>query len=119
MEYLLLIATDETAAPTPGSDGFDAFMASWNAYTQLLIEGNHLISGAALQPTATATTVRKSPGGASELLDGPFIETKEQIGGFYVVRAADLDEALMLAEKLPIPAGAVEVRPLAIRPDAG
>jgi len=117
MEYLLLIASDETDQPHPGSPGFDDWMGAWMAYNQQLVDGGHFVAGASLQPTATATTVRKTAG-AGQIVDGPFAETKEQIGGFYVISAADLDEALRLAEGLPIPKGSVEVRPLAVRPDA-
>jgi len=61
---------------------------------------------------------RKSFGTAPSVTDGPFAETKEHLGGYYVVRAADLDEALELAKAVPVPVGSVEVRPVALRPDA-
>jgi hypothetical protein len=66
----------------------------------------------------TATTIRKSLGAPPSVTDGPYVETKEQLGGFYLIKAADLDEALALAETIPVPAGAIEVRPVAFRPDA-
>ena len=117
MEYMLLIASDETAAPARGTPEFDQFMGGWMQFNQLLVDGGHFIAGAGLQPTATATTVRKS-GSGEQIVDGPFAETKEQLGGFYLIAAADLDQALSLARALPIPAGSVEVRPLSFRPDA-
>jgi hypothetical protein len=89
------------------------------AYNQRLIDGGHWVSAANLAPTTTATTIRKAPGSAPSLTDGPYLETKEQLGGYYLIRASDLDEALELAGAVPIPAGSVEVRPVAFRPDAG
>ena len=119
MEYMLLIHSDETQLPQRGTEAFEGFMAAWFAYNQTLIDGGHFISAAGLQPTTTATTVRKTYGAPSTVVDGPFAETKEQLGGYYVISAADLDEALELAKVLPIPAGSVEVRPLSFRPEAG
>ncbi|MFZ4517405.1 MAG: YciI family protein [Microthrixaceae bacterium] len=119
MEYLILIHQDESSeGPAPGTPEFDQMMAGWMAYNQELIDGGHWIAGASLAPTTTATTVRKSIDGMS-LTDGPFAETKEQLGGFYLVSAADLDEALELARRVPAPVGSIEVRPVAFRPDAG
>ena len=84
----------------------------------MLVDGGHFVSGASLQPSSTATTVETSvTGGAGSVTDGPYTETKEDIGGFYVVRADDLDQALELARAIPARAS-VEVRPLTYRPDA-
>jgi hypothetical protein len=119
MEYMILIHGDETAPrPAPGEPGFDEMMAGWFAYNQRLIEGGHWIAGASLAPTSTATSVRKTWGGSPTIVDGPFAETKEQLGGFYLVSAANLDEALALAADVPVPVGSIEVRPVAFRPDA-
>jgi hypothetical protein len=119
MEYMILIHSDETyETPAPGTPGFDEMMAGWLAYNQQLIDGGHWIAAANLQPTSTATTISKSFGAAPSVTDGPFAETKEQLGGFYLIKAADLDEALALAEAIPVPAGSIEVRPVAFRPDA-
>lgn len=119
MEYMINIHGDETfEAPMPGTPEFDEMMAGWMAYNQRLIDGGHWIAGASLQPTATATTVRKTYDGAATVTDGPFAETKEQLGGFYLIRADDLDQALELATAIPIPVGSLEVRPVAFRPDA-
>lgn len=117
MEYMLLIARDETTAPAPGTPEFDEFMGGWMQFNQLLVDGGHFVAGAGLQPTTTATTLHKA-GSGEQVIDGPFAETKEQLGGFYVIRAADLDQALNLARALPIPSGSIEVRPLSFRPDA-
>lgn len=119
MEYMILIHGDEHApTPAPGTSEFDEMMGGWFAFNQKLIEGGHWIAGATLQPTATATTIRTSPGAAPSVVDGPFAETKEQFGGFYLISAADLDEALSLARLLPTPNNSIEVRPVAFRPDA-
>ena len=119
MEYMILIAGDETSPhPGPGDPGFDEMMADWFVFNQKLIDGGHWIAGANLQPTSTATTLRREFGAEPTVTDGPYIETKEQFGGFYLVSARDLDEALELAKALPIPVGAIEVRPVAFRPDA-
>ncbi|MGZ0712353.1 YciI family protein (plasmid) [Coraliomargarita sp. W4R53] len=118
MEYMLIIGADESQPkPGPGEAGFEEMMGAWADYTRRLLESGAFVSGGSLQPSSTATTVRKSWGVAPMIVDGPFAETKEQLAGFYVVRAADLDEALALAAELPIPVGSVEVRPLMMRPD--
>ena len=119
MEYMILLHSDESfEMPAEGSPEFGEMMGQWMAYNQVLIDGGHWIAGASLMPTTTATTVRKSFTGAPAITDGPFAETKEQLGGFYLIRAADLDEALRLATLVPIPVGSFEVRPVAFRPDA-
>lgn len=119
MEYMILIHEDEQQTrPGYGEPGFDEMMGEWMAYNQILIDGGHWVSGASLAPTTTATTIRKSLGGDAEVVDGPFAETKEQLGGYYLITAADLDEALSLAKQIPMSAGSLEVRPVSFRPDA-
>lgn len=119
MEYMILIHGDESAPRlSPGDPGFEEFMGTWMAYNQSLIEGGHWVSGANLAPTTTATTLRLSPGQAPEVVDGPFAETKEQLGGYYLVSAENLDEAIELASRLPMTSGSLEIRPVAFRPDA-
>jgi uncharacterized protein YndB with AHSA1/START domain len=119
MDYMFLIHSDETAeAPAPGSPQFEQMMAGWMAYNQSLIDGGHWIAAANLQPTVTASSVHKALGSAPTITDGPFAETKEQLGGFYLITADDLDQALELAGRLPLPVGTIEVRPVAFRPDA-
>lgn len=121
MEYLFLITVDEsrmpardTATPDSGSDG----MAAWLAYNQRLIDGGHWVAGASLQPSESTTTLKLGEGGVCATTDGPYTETKEQVGGFYLVKAADLDEALTLAGAIPAPYAVVEVRPVMFRADA-
>jgi hypothetical protein len=121
MEYMILIHGDETASAPPAAPGtpeFAEYMAAWAAYNQRLIDGGHWISGAMLTPTTSSTTIRRGPAG-DQVVDGPFAETKEQLAGYYTVTAADLDVALELAAAIPVPHGSIEVRPIAVRPDAG
>lgn len=118
MEYVILLHSDENAAPdfAPGSPEFDEMMAEWMALNDALAQGGHLLGGASLAPTSTATTLHKSPEG-NAMTDGPYAETKEQLGGFYVIDAADLDEVLAIAARIPIPYGSFEIRPIAFRPE--
>ncbi len=108
MQYLLTIWMEETDfVPTPEA------MAPWTAFNNEGIATGVLRSGSGLQPSTTATTVRG--GGEVVLTDGPFVETKEQLAGYYVVDCADLDEAIAWAKKVPavVWGAAIEVRPLA------
>ena len=111
MQYLVLIYSEEPAeAPDPAQIG--AVMTEYNAYTDMLRERGALVAGEALQPTATATTVRVRDG-QTLTTDGPFAETKEALGGFYLIEAKDLDEALALGGACPgAKWGSIEVRPI-------
>ena len=112
MRYLCLIYDDErTMSAMPKSEA-DAFMDEYFALTEHMRESGHLVAGEALQPVQTATTLRQRSG---RLLttDGPFAETKEQLGGFYLIEARDLNEALQIAARIPsVRTGSVEVRPV-------
>lgn len=119
MEYMVLLYSehdDSAEGPAPGSPEFNAMMGEWMAYNQKLIDGGHWISGASLAPSMTATTVAKDDAGYT-VTDGPFMETKEDIGGYYLIEAADLDQAIELAAAVPIQHGHFEVRPVAFRPE--
>jgi hypothetical protein len=110
MQYALLIYEDETFWQTTPPEELGKVMAGYGAFGQEA--GERIVAGEALQPTATATTVTVRDG-ERLLTDGPFAETREQLGGFYVVEAGSLDEALDLAAKIPGAAsGRVEVRPV-------
>jgi hypothetical protein len=119
MDYMITLYSDETV-PMPAEDSpeFGQMMGEWMAYNQRLIEGGHWIAASNLMPTMTATTIVKTWGSAPTLLDGPFAETKEQLGGFYLISATDLDQAIALATDIPLLVGSIEVRPVAFRPDA-
>ena len=108
MRYLILIYESEADAPQTT----DAEMQEWFDYTERLKQSGALVAGEALQPTSTATTVRKQ-GDRVMTTDGPFAETKEQLGGFYMIDVDNLDEALRWAADIPsVGRGPVEVRPI-------
>lgn len=90
----------------------DAVMAEYGAYTQGIKDSGHYIGGNALQPTPSATTLRVRNGKVSAT-DGPFAETKEQLGGYYLIDAKDLNDAIQVASKIPSAKyGSIEVRPI-------
>ena len=112
MKYMLILASDPVDEPTPDSDEFGPYMGEWFAYTQALTEAGALVSGEALDDVQTASTVRIRDG-KRIVTDGPFIESKEVIGGYYVIDVANLDEALEWAARIPnAHFGTVEVRPV-------
>jgi len=87
-------------------------MAEYGAFTQGIKESGHYIGGNALQPTPAATTLRVRNGKVSTT-DGPFAETKEQLGGYYLINAKDLNDAIQIASKIPsAKLGSIEVRPI-------
>jgi hypothetical protein len=107
MRYLLLIYDNEATAPDESAE-----FEKWVEYTDKLKQSGALRGGEALQPTSTATTVRVKDG-RMLTTDGPFAETKEQLGGFYLIECNDLDEALQWASQIPSAGrGPVEVRPI-------
>ena len=111
MKYLCLIYDEEKKLGTmPKSEG-EAFMAEYFGFTEGIKKSGHYLGGNALQPVQTATTVRVRNGKMSTT-DGPFVETKEFLGGFFLIEARDLNEAIRLAETSPMAAmGSIEVRP--------
>jgi hypothetical protein len=114
MRYMLLIYDDEARWQSLSDEERGAVMEQYFAYTGELQERGAYVDGSALQPTATATTVRVD-GGETMTTDGPFAETKEQLGGYYLVDVESLDEAIEWGAKIPSAArglGSVEVRPL-------
>jgi hypothetical protein len=115
MRYLVLIYDEDTANPSPEPPDLAAIgqvMEEYNAYSQLLRDRGAYVAGEALQPVTTATTIRARDG-QTMTTDGPFAETKEALGGFYLIEARDLDEALELAGACPgVRYGSVEVRPI-------
>ena len=112
MKYLCLIYDDEaTLAAMSQSEG-DAFMGEYHAFTSAIQASGRYVAGEALQPVHTATTVRIRNGRLTTT-DGPFAETREQFGGFYLIEARDLNEALQVAARIPSArTGSVEVRPV-------
>lgn len=111
MKYLVLLFGDEATMNEPGTPEFDAEVAEYARFDEQA--GDAVAGGAALHPTSAAVTIRCDSTGSPIVADGPFAESVEAIGGFYVLEAADLDEALGLAQQLPAARlGAVEVRPM-------
>ncbi len=113
MKYLLTLIGDESRfgemTPEQQAEG----MKAWDTYTQNAIEAGVFVGGEGLQPSATATTVQIPESGGDPIVsDGPFAETKEQLGGYYLLDCKDLDEALAWAKRIPMPGGSVEVRPV-------
>jgi hypothetical protein len=115
MRYAILIYDEDTANPPaepPPPEVIQPVMEAYTAYTEMLRDRQVYLGGEALQPVPTATTVRVRDG-QTLTTDGPFAETKEALGGFYLVDAKDLDEALELAAKCPgALVGSIEVRPI-------
>ena len=113
MQYVFLIYTDEAQDFPEGSPEQDAHMAGYFRFPEeVQRHGAAIVGGQRLRPVATATSVRVRSGNALTT-DGPFAETREQLGGFYVLDCPDLDVALKLAAALPgASAGTVEVRPV-------
>ena len=112
MQYLLLIYDNERALSSLSKDQLGKMMQGYGELTQSIVKSGHFRAGGQLQPTSTATTVREK-NGKEVTVDGPFAETKEQLGGYYLVECKDLDEALSIARRIPsVHSGSIEVRPL-------
>jgi hypothetical protein len=109
-EYLILVYGDETALEVtdPGTSG--PMMEGHRVFGER--NASVIRGGNALQPTATATSLRDDGSGGFVVTDGAFAETKEALGGYYLVEATDLDGALALAKQIPAPFGGLEVRPI-------
>ena len=112
MKYLLALIGDETGWADQTPQERAASMQGWDEYTRATIDAGVHLGGEGLQPSATATTVKIQAEGEPIVSDGPFAETKEQLGGYYLLDCKDLDEALAWAKRIPMPGGTVEVRPV-------
>ncbi len=100
MKYLALIYSAQNASPAYGTPEFGAFMEEYQAANAQYAKDNVMLSGEALDNSTTTTTVRVR-GGKTETMDGPFAETKEQLGGFYLFECENLDEAIKYAAMIP------------------
>ena len=110
MQYILLIYNNESQALTGEERG--KLFQEYGAFTQDIVKAGKFKAGDPLQPTSTATTVRVR-NGKTATVDGPFAETKEQLGGYYIVDAENLDEAVAIAARIPgARTGSIEVRPI-------
>jgi hypothetical protein len=114
MQYLLLIYQNEAEIGKMGPGERKQVTADYGAFTQSIVQSGHFKAGDGLQPTTTATTVRVRDG-KMLTTDGPFAETREQLGGYYLVEAKDLDTALGIAARIPgAKSGSIEVRPVMV-----
>ncbi len=111
-QFLILIYDDEKAYESAGEAGMQAIMEGHSTFGEK--NGAALLGGNALQTVSTATTVRPDGNGGFSVTDGPFVETKEALGGYYLVEAADLDEAIDMAKQIPVISGGLEVRPIMV-----
>jgi hypothetical protein len=110
MQYMFLIYTDPALTPNIGKEMNDAYFA----FNRMVKEAGVFVAGDALRPTTTATSVRVR-GDKTETMDGPFAETKEALGGYYILDCKDLDDALHYAALIPgAKLGTVEVRPVVV-----
>ena len=118
MQYLLLIYDSEQTISAMSEAETKQFSADYMTFTKEIIASGHFKAGDALQPVHTATTVRVRDG-KPVITDGPFAETREQLGGYYMLEAKDLNEAIQIAAKIPgAKTGSVEVRPIMEIPDS-
>ncbi len=112
MRYLCLIYEDEKWWEKASEADMQKGMADYNAFTESIKKSGNYVGGEALQPTKTATSVRLRNGKLSTT-DGPYVETKEQLGGYYLIQAKDLNDAVQVASRIPgAKHGTVEVRPI-------
>jgi hypothetical protein len=112
MQYLLLIYQNEAEMAASDPAAMQAMITEYGSFTQSIIQSGNFKAGDALQATSTATTVRVR-GGKILTTDGPFAETREQLGGYYLIEAKNLDEATGIAARIPAARlGSVEVRPI-------
>jgi hypothetical protein len=111
MKYMLLIYSNEAGMQTVSTADAEQMMAAYGAYTEALRKAGVWVGSDRLKPTNTATTIRTSKG-KMQVLDGPYAEAKEQLGGYYIIETPDLDSALAWAKRCPAAAhGSVELRP--------
>lgn len=116
MQYMLMIIGDKDIVAKAPPEEMQKMMGAYMAYTRAMAEAGVFVAGDPLQPDSTATTVRIRDG-KTHVLDGPFAESKEQLGGYYLIEVPDLDSALSWAARCPGAAyGAIEVRPIMVMP---
>jgi hypothetical protein len=119
MKYAFTIYTDESQRDSATPEQMQEMTQAYGALTQEMTEKGVFVAGEGLYPTPTATTVRVREGDR-DVTDGPFAETKEQLGGFYVLDVKDLDEAIEWAAKIPgAQWGSIEIRPVMVYDEAG
>jgi hypothetical protein len=112
MKYLLLIYANEANMQSASTPAVEQIQAAYGAYTEAMTKAGVIVGGERLRPTSSATTVRTTDG-KQQVLDGPYAETKEQLGGYYMIDVPDLDAAISWAARCPGAShGTMEVRPI-------
>lgn len=111
MKYLMTLIVEEGGMEDRSPEEMKASMDRWQAFNADAVAAGVLIAGEPLEESSTATTIKVGDGDRVTT-DGPFTESKEQLGGFYLLECSDLDDALEWASKIPLPAGSIEVRPV-------
>ena len=112
MKYMLALIGDQSQNANATPEERQAAMRGWDEFTRAVTDAGVMLGGEGLQPPDTATTVQIQESGDHIVTDGPFAETREQLGGYYLLDCNDLDEALGWAKRIPWPGGTVEVRPV-------
>jgi hypothetical protein len=112
MRYMFSLISEEGGWQDTSPEDMKVEMDRWEAFGREAVEAGVMVAGDALQESDTATTLRIQHQAEPIVSDGPFAETKEQLGGYYVLDCKDLDEALAWARKIPLSSGAIEVRPV-------
>ena len=116
MKYILMAYVDEAAWPKLTREQQEQGIAAYMAYTEALTKAGVLAGSSRLQPSSAATTVRMA-NGKPQVLDGPYVDSKEQLGGYFIIDVADLDAAISWASRCPAAGhGVVEVRPFWVAP---
>jgi hypothetical protein len=112
MNYLLMIYNNEAETAAMNEDALKKMMAEYTEFTKSIVQSGHFKAADRLRPVSTASTVRVRNGKAA-IADGPFAETREQLGGYYLIDAKSLDEATAIAARIPgAKYGSIEVRPI-------
>lgn len=111
-QFLILIYGSEQDYATASEDDSKQIMEGHNVFGEK--HASDLQGGNALQPTTTARAIRSDGSGISTVTDGPFVETKEALGGYYLIEADDMDKAVEIAKDVPAPFGGLEVRPIMV-----
>jgi hypothetical protein len=119
MKYVLALISEAGGMEDASPEEMKAVMDRWDTYTRESVDNGAFIAGEALQPSGTATTVKIKEGEDPVVTDGPFAESKEQLGGFYLFECKDMDEAIEYAKGIPFQDGTVEIRPVMDFTDLG
>ena len=119
MQFLIMAYVQEAGWPAMTTEQQEQGLAAYRAFTDALKKAGAFITSNRLSPSSNATTLRQGADGRLQVLDGPFADSKEQLGGYYLIEAKNLDEAIAWGSRCPATGhGAVEVRPIMAMPAA-